>query len=138
MLIAHQKQDGYIKLLASKVDVLTTRNKMLEVQIVQQASFLSTPLDRLPSKPEPNLHEHCNCVTLKEEVNDFTDLKDILIDEGREIIMVESKERNDDGKFAIFIENENVDIPTVFPPKLSNPGSFSIPCIVGKMEIERA
>jgi len=39
MVMAKQKQDEYIKQLASKVDVLTTHNKILEAQIVQQASF---------------------------------------------------------------------------------------------------
>jgi len=35
MLLAQQKQDEYIKKLASKVDVPTTHNKMLEAQIAQ-------------------------------------------------------------------------------------------------------
>jgi len=43
MLLAQQKQDEYIKQLASKVDVLSTHNKMLEAQIAQQASSSSTP-----------------------------------------------------------------------------------------------
>jgi len=47
-------------------------------------------------------------------------------------------DRNDGGTTATFIENENVEIPVVFPPKLSDPGSFSIPCIMGKVESERA
>ena len=58
MLMAQQKQDEYIKQLALKVDVLTTHNRMLEAQIAQKPSFSSTPSDRLPSKPEPNPHEH--------------------------------------------------------------------------------
>jgi len=33
MLLGQQKQDEYIKQLASKVDVLTTHNKMLEAQV---------------------------------------------------------------------------------------------------------
>jgi len=33
MLMAQQKQDKYIKQLASKVNVLTTHNRMLEAQI---------------------------------------------------------------------------------------------------------
>jgi len=33
MLMVQQKQDEYIKQLASKVDVLTTNNRMLETQI---------------------------------------------------------------------------------------------------------
>ena len=35
MLLAQQKQDEYMKQLASKVDVHTTHNKMLETQIAQ-------------------------------------------------------------------------------------------------------
>jgi len=118
--------------------MLPSHKKMLEAQIAQQASFPSTPSDRPPSKPEPSPHEHCNRVNLKKEVEDFTDPKDIPIEKGREIIMVESKDRNDGGKAATFIENENIDIPTVFSPKLSHPRSFSIPYIKGKVEIERA
>jgi len=54
MLLVQQKQDGYIEQLASKVDVLTTHNKILEAQIIDQASSLSTPSGRLSSKPKPN------------------------------------------------------------------------------------
>jgi len=35
ILMAQQKQDEYIKQLASKVDVLTTHNKILEAKIGQ-------------------------------------------------------------------------------------------------------
>ena len=37
--MAQQKQDEYIKQLASKVNVLTTHNRILEAQIAQKASF---------------------------------------------------------------------------------------------------
>ena len=60
------------------------------------------------------------------------------MEEGREINMVGNKERNDGGKAATFIENETVEILTTFPPKLPNLGSFSIPCIVRKVEIKKA
>ena len=138
MLMAQQKQDEYIKQLVSKVDVLTTHNRMLEAQIAQKASFSSSPPDRLPSKPEPNSREHCNCVTLKEEVEDFIGHEDIPMEKGRKIIMAGNKEKNNDGTTTTFKENDTVKIPTIFPPKLPNPGSFSIPCIVGKMKIEKA
>jgi len=118
--------------------VLTTHNKALESQIAQQASFSFTPPDRLLSKPESNPHEHCNYVTLKDRVKDPIDLGDAPFKEGREINMVESKERNDGGKTVTFIENESSEIPTCFPPKLPDPGSFSIPCVMGKTEIKRA
>jgi len=35
MLLAQQKHDEYIQQLASKVNLLTTHNKMLESQIAQ-------------------------------------------------------------------------------------------------------
>ena len=57
LLLAQQKQDEYIKQLGSKVDVLTTHNKMLETQIAQKATFLSTPLGKLPRKPESKPHK---------------------------------------------------------------------------------
>ena len=85
--MAQQKQNEYIKQLASKVNELTTHNRMLEAQIAQKVAFSSTSPDRLPRKPEPNPREHYNCVTRKEEEDDLTDPKDTLIDEGRKIIM---------------------------------------------------
>jgi len=125
ILLAQQKQGEYIKQLASKVDVFTTHNKMLEAQIAQQATSSTTPLGRPLSKPESNPREHCNWVILKEGVEDT---EDIPLEEGREVIMAESKERNDDGKPITFIEDDDFEIPTVFLPKLPDPGSYSIPC----------
>ena len=52
--------------------------------------------------------------------------------------MAASKERNDGGKTTTLMENDTIEIPTIFPPKFPNPGSFSIHCIVGKVEIKRA
>jgi len=51
--------------------------------------------------------------------------------------MARNKERNNDGKTATFKENNTVEIPTIFPLKLLDPSSFSIPCILVKVEIER-
>jgi len=62
--MARQKQDEYFKQLASKVDVLTTHSKMLEVQTTQKASFSSMLLDRLTGKLEPNPRERCNAMIL--------------------------------------------------------------------------
>ena len=59
------------------------------------------------------------------------------MEEGREIIMAGSKERNSGSKTATFKENDTVEISTIFPPKLPDPGSFPILCIVGKVEIKR-
>ena len=65
MLMAQQKQDEYIKQLASNVDVLMTHNWNLEDQIAQKATFSSTPPDRLPSKPELIPREQCNAMLLR-------------------------------------------------------------------------
>jgi len=43
MLLVQQKQNEYIMQLASKVDVLTIYNMMLEDQIAQQATSSTTP-----------------------------------------------------------------------------------------------
>jgi len=110
---------------------------MFEAQIAQKATFSSTPSDRLPSRPEPNPREHCNSVTMKEEEEDSTDPHEVPMKEGREITMVGSEESNNGGKTATFKENDTVEIPTIFLPKLPDQGSFSIPCIVGKVEIKR-
>jgi len=39
--------------------------------------------------------------------------------------MVEGKERNDGGHPTTFVENANLEIPTVFPQKVPDPSSFS-------------
>jgi len=93
MLMTQQKQDEYINQLASKVDVFTIHNKMLEAQIAQKATFLSTPPDRLLSKPEPNPRKHCNCVTMKEKEEDLTYNEDTPMEKVREIIMAGNKEK---------------------------------------------
>jgi len=54
ILLVQQKQDEYIMQLASKVDVLSTHNKILEAQIAQQANSSSTPPERLLNKHKPN------------------------------------------------------------------------------------
>jgi len=51
--------------------------------------------------------------------------------------MASNKVTNNDGKTAIFKENDTIEIPTIFPSKLPDQGSFSIAYIVGKVEIER-
>jgi len=59
------------------------------------------------------------------------------MEEGREITMVGSEENNYGGKTATFVENDSIEIPISFSPKLPNPGSFSISCVVGKVAIKR-
>ena len=99
--------------------MLTTHNKMLEAQITQQASFSSIPPNRLPTKPESNPREHCNCVTLQDRVEDPINPEDALFEKGRDINMAESKERNDSGKAATFIVNESSRDPHIFSTQTS-------------------
>jgi len=74
---------------------------------------------------------------MKEDEEDLTDSEEVPKEEGREITMAGSKGSNYGGKATTFIENDSIKIPTNFPPKLPDSNSFSIPCIVGKVEIER-
>ncbi|KAJ9173880.1 hypothetical protein P3X46_016972 [Hevea brasiliensis] len=64
-LVAQQQHNELIKQLTSRMDQLATHNKMLENQIVQQASSSSKAAGKLPSQPEMNPREHCKAVTLK-------------------------------------------------------------------------
>jgi len=99
--------------------------------------FLSVPPDRLSSKPEPNSCEHCNYVTMNEDEEDLTNSEEVPKEESRDITIAGSKEKNYGGKTTTFIENDSIQIPTIFPPKLPHPGSFSISDIVGKVKIEK-
>ena len=74
---------------------------------------------------------------MKEDEEDLTDSEEVPKEEGREITMADSKESNYGGKTVTFVENDSIQIRTIFRPKLPDPGSFSIPCVVGKVEIER-
>ena len=80
---------------------------------------------------------HCNYVTMKDDEEDLTNSEEVPKEEDREITVTASKESNYGGKTTIFIENDSIQIPTIFPPKLLGPGSFAIPCVVGKVEFER-
>jgi len=64
---------------------------MLETQIAQQAIFSSTPLGRLLSKPELNLHEHRNCVTLKGLLEYSMSIE---LEDGAEVLRAESEVKN--------------------------------------------
>jgi len=71
------------------------------------------------------------------EEEDLIDPGDTPMEENREIIMAGNKERKNDGKTTTFKENDTIEIPTIFPPRLPDPGSFSIPCIMGKVKFGR-
>jgi len=66
MLLVRQKQHECIKQLASKIDVFTTHNKMLEAQISQQVASLSMPLGRFSSANELSPGGQCHAMILRE------------------------------------------------------------------------
>ena len=45
----------------------------------------------------------------------LTDSEEVTMEEGREIIIAENKERNNDGNTATLKENDTVEIPTISP-----------------------
>ena len=49
-----------------------------------------------------------------------------------------NEEQNDKLETITFGEGSSLEVPKEFQPKLKDPGSFSIPCIVGNMGIARA
>jgi len=124
MLLAQQKQDEYINQLASKVDVLATHNKMLEAQIAQQATSSSTPIYLINLSLIP--------------MSSVTVLPHMTLEEDKEVIMAKSEEKNDEVEPIMFREKDSFQFPKVFPPKLPDPGNFFIPCVVGKVKINRA
>ena len=52
---------------------------------------------------------------MKDEVEDFTNPEDIPLEKGREMIMAGNRERNDGGKTATLMENDTIEMPTIFP-----------------------
>ena len=56
------------------------------------------------------------------------------LEEGREVIMVESKEKKDDGECITFKENDIFEIPKDFPPRLPDTGIFLYPLCRKKSE----
>ena len=108
---------------------------MLQTQIAQQATFSSTRLGRFPSDPEPNLHEHCNYVTLKGGLEDSTSIE---LEDGGEVLRAESEVKNAKFETLPFGGVRNVVVTEEFPPELRDLGSFSIPCMSSQVMIDRA
>ena len=69
---------------------------------------------------------------LKKWVEDFNDMRH---KEDREVSMAKSKEKNHEDEPIIFKEKDSFGFAKVFPPKLPDPSSLSIPCVVGKWRL---
>ncbi|KAJ9187012.1 hypothetical protein P3X46_002511, partial [Hevea brasiliensis] len=137
---------------------LATHNKMLENQIAQQASSLSKAAGKLPSQPEMNPREHSE----KKEKEAKKDQEE----EARKTkklpepyqpplpfplrfqkmpsyakflkeILSKKKKLKDYGTVALTEECSAI-LQNKLPPKLKDPGSFSIPCLIGDKKIDKA
>ncbi|XP_057989104.1 uncharacterized protein LOC131172176 [Hevea brasiliensis] len=93
------------------MDQLATHNKMLENQIAQQVSSLSKTAEALSQMPSYAKF-----------------LKDIL----------SKKRRLEDYETIALIEECSAILQNKLPPKLKDPGSFSIPCLISNMNIDKA
>ena len=128
MLMAQQKQDEYIKQLDSKI--VTTHNRMLQVQITQKDSFSSTPLDRLPSKPEQNSREQYNAMVFRGG-KQLERLKEITNDESlhdkNEVVKNLEKEMSLPSKQVIDVAHESGEVAK--DPKTTSPKPYSPPLL---------
>jgi len=152
--------DSLVK-LTSKVDSIATHTKMLETQIsqvAQQVAISSQPPGVFLSQTEINLKGHISAITLR----DGTQFKDPVENNEGEIgsdepqsekaigenekplvspphepkipLTQEFAKSKLDVQFRNFIET----LPNKLPPKLKDPKSFSIPCVIGSETIKKA
>ena len=156
ILMAQQKQDENIKHLASKVDVLTTHDKLLEAQITKQTNSSPTPPNQLPIQLEPNPREHCNCVVLSSGLEGSVGAR--LKKEGEENhdeskrsmtsnlpsltpyrtpLPFLHKRKSDEHETAALIEECSAAIQNQLPLKLKDPDSVSVPYLIGNVSINR-
>nr|XP_027191113.1 uncharacterized protein LOC113787004 [Cicer arietinum] len=152
----NQSMNEALRQLASKVDSMATHNKMLETQITQVAQqvVLSSRFPSVfPGQPEPGPKGQLNVVTLINgkqleepkrsdvEVNvrdesERTQPSSERVDEEKEKPPIPFPKRF--SKAKIVEQFKNSIIQNKLPPKLKDPGSFSIPCVIGDMNFECA
>jgi len=108
--------------------VLTTYN-------TQKVTFSSAPPGKLPIKLGLYPPEQCNYVILK---GGLEDSKGVEVEESGEVNRAVREEKSDDLEAIAFGKKNSLEVPEEFPPKLKDPGSFSIPCMVGNVRIDRA
>jgi len=147
--------------LTSKVDSIATHNKMLETQISQVAQQVATSSQTpgvFPSQTETNPKYHISDISLR----GGTQLKDPVKNNEGEIgsdepqsekaigenekpfvspphepkipLTQEFAKSKLDEQFRNFTET----LPNKLPPKLTDPESFSMPCVIGSATIEKA
>ncbi|XP_078167155.1 uncharacterized protein LOC144561923 [Carex rostrata] len=171
-----------------KVDMLATQNKMLENQVAQQASSSFQQQGTLLSKPDINLREYANAITLRSgteyqgpkmletqppsaRLNANTPTSDLSQEPGNsnpaKVKSIETpkyipplrfvpfpqmlvknkldqqeiltkKRTMEESKHVILDEKYSAIFSTDLPPKMKDPGSFSISCSIDTTRIENA
>nr|XP_017227762.1 PREDICTED: uncharacterized protein LOC108203369 [Daucus carota subsp. sativus] len=146
----------------SRLDQMASSQKMLEVQIGQIANKVGVrEQGSLPSQPDLKGNEQCKAITLRNgrelpEVEvvkrneKAPSKKDELVESEAEISKKENDEQKEDEiapKEMLSRKRKLEDVETIIlnaecsaviqksiPQKLKDPGSFSLPCTIGKME----
>jgi len=143
--------------LTSKVDSIATHNQMLETQISQVAQQVATSSQTsgtFPSQTETNPKGHISAITLRDgkqledpvvkvkknegEIGSDEPRSEKAIGENEKLLVSpphepkipltqEFAKSELDEQFRNFIET----LPNKLPPKLTDPESFSIPCVIG-------
>ena len=63
----NKQHDDQFKQLHARIDQLVSHNRILENQIIQQASSTPQPLGKLPSQPEYHPKESCQAINLRSD-----------------------------------------------------------------------
>ena len=98
MTINKQSEEQF-KQINSKLEQLTTHNRILETQITQQASTSnSKTMEKLPSQPEFALKETCQVITLRsgKEVEKVSS-KNKRVVEDDDMVEAEASKGNENG-----------------------------------------
>ncbi|CAJ2652102.1 unnamed protein product [Trifolium pratense] len=130
-----------IKQITSKLDALTTHNKMLETQIAQvaqQQASTSAPAGTFPGQPQQNPRGQANAVILRSGKQLDKPTKSKPDDPAVQQDILTNKRKIEDDETVMLTAECSAILQNEMPPKLKDPGSFSIPCVIGKYVIDRA
>ncbi|KAL0417452.1 UNVERIFIED_CONTAM: Retrovirus-related Pol polyprotein from transposon.6 [Sesamum radiatum] len=101
----------------------------IEMQLGQLVSMVSGRREgQLPSDTEKNPKEQVNAVTLRMMPSYAKFLKEVI----------SNKRKWENGETVKLNEECSAILQNKLPPKLKDPGSFSIPCTIGDMNFEKA
>ncbi|KEH26645.1 hypothetical protein MTR_6g065930 [Medicago truncatula] len=139
-----QENDSFVK-LTSKVDSISTHNKMLETQIsqiAQQVATSSQTSEIFPGQTKANPKGLINAITLRDgKLLQDTVVKTKTIEGKIKSEKPQSEKAIGDSDKPIVSPPHKPKIPftqRIAMPNLRGPGSFSIPCVIESETIEEA